>query len=290
MSRQFSLDLSDFVNRFFLITLSIHCQQPLVILVVGASGDLAKKKTYPALYDLWQQGLLPQQTRIWGFARTVTTDQEFCNNLRPHLIQSSNLSASIDTFLDICFYRYGKGYDDATAISAILESCSKVHNLLVYLAIPPHIFTDSTAALKRALNELNQITGFVRVVLEKPFGHDTISCKKLLNSLKQQKWDESELYRIDHYLGKEIVQNILTLRQSNPWLQHLWNKDIIQSVHFIFKEPFGTEGRGGYFDGIGIVRDICQVRGTNICSAKLAEIDSLNLAFSLRITYFKCSL
>jgi glucose-6-phosphate 1-dehydrogenase len=113
--------------------------------------------------------------------------------------------------------------------------------------------------LKTALAQINSpIPGFLRVVLEKPFGRDTETCRALLDTLHKQDWHESELYRIDHYLGKEMVQNILTLRSSNPWLQPLWNKDTIQAVHILFKEPFGTEGRGGYFDGIGIVRDICQ--------------------------------
>ncbi|GAX20257.1 hexose-6-phosphate dehydrogenase [Fistulifera solaris] len=227
--------------------------QPLVVLVLGASGDLAKKKTYPALYDLWQQSLLPRQTVIWGFARTRWNTQQ----LRHHLRRSMAEHASIDRFLDLCFYRHGKDYGDKSAISSIFQSCTIIHNLLIYLAIPPQVFTDATLALKQVLSQ-NRISGFVRIVLEKPFGHDTISCRKLLDSLKEQEWKESELYRMDHYLGKEMVQNILMLRYNNPWLQHIWNKDVIQSVHILFKEPFGTEGRGGYFDSIGIVRDICQ--------------------------------
>lgn len=144
----------------------------------------------------------------------------------------------------------------------ILQACNSLnslYNLLVYLAIPPHVFGESTKALKLALKELKPaVPGFLRVVLEKPFGRDTDTCRELLNVLQEQEWLESELYRIDHYLGKEMVQNIMTLRESNPWLKPLWNKDVIQSVHIVFKEPFGTDGRGGYFDDIGIVRDILQ--------------------------------
>ncbi len=230
-------------------------QEPLIVLVFGASGDLAKKKTYPALYDLWQRGLLPPQTLIWGFARTKWTTQQLRVHLRSYVAPSDR----INPFLDLCFYRHGKEYGDMLAISSILQCCNKIHNLLVYLAIPPQVFTDATLALKQVLSR-NGVPGFVRVVVEKPFGHDTTSCRKLLDSLKEQQWKESELYRIDHYLGKEMVQNILMLRYYNSWLQHIWNKDVIQSVHILFKEPFGTEGRGGYFDSIGIVRDICQVR------------------------------
>jgi glucose-6-phosphate 1-dehydrogenase len=135
----------------------------------------------------------------------------------------------------------------------ILNTCQiQQHNLLVYLAIPPHVFGESAQALKLAKNELDRpVTGFTRVIIEKPFGRDTASCQELLDTLKSQQWDESDLFRIDHYLGKEIVQAIVALRQHNPWLKHLWNKDAIQSVHLVFKEPFGTEGRGGYFDPYG---------------------------------------
>ena len=102
------------------------------------------------------------------------------------------------------------------------------------------------------------VDGFLRVVLEKPFGKDTESCQELLQTLVDQRWSEEELYRIDHYLGKEMVQNILVLRQHNPWMQSFWNKNYIQAVHLIWKEDIGTEGRGGYFDPYGIIRDILQ--------------------------------
>ena len=241
-----------------------HYQQPLVVFVIGASGDLARKKTYPALYELWSQNLLPAHCTIWGFARTKKTHEQLRSSLRPNLLKTAkdenNVEDQVDAFLNCCFYQNGKSYGDWVVMHQILSSCgSSMHNLLVYLAIPPHVFGESTQALKMALKDLQAaVPGFLRVILEKPFGRDTETCRALLNTLQQQKWQESELYRIDHYLGKEMVQNILALRTSNPWLKHLWNRDVIHSVHLVFKEPFGTEGRGGYFDGIGIIRDICQ--------------------------------
>ena len=121
------------------------------------------------------------------------------------------------------------------------------------------VFGDSTGAVMKARQQtLVDYNGFFRVVLEKPFGKDTESCLELLQTLVEQKWCEDELYRIDHYLGKEMVKNILILRQHNKWMNSFWSKDFIQSVHLIWKEDIGTEGRGGYFDKYGIIRDILQ--------------------------------
>eukprot|EP00527_Entomoneis_sp_CCMP2396_P007634 CAMPEP_0198140498 /NCGR_PEP_ID=MMETSP1443-20131203/3639_1 /TAXON_ID=186043 /ORGANISM="Entomoneis sp., Strain CCMP2396" /LENGTH=514 /DNA_ID=CAMNT_0043802931 /DNA_START=91 /DNA_END=1635 /DNA_ORIENTATION=- len=234
-------------------------QKSLLVVVVGASGDLAKKKTYPALYALWQANLLPPDTCIWGFARSPKANEDFRNHLKPYLA-SKNVQDDplMDEFLSKCFYRQGASYGDWQGIQSILDE-TKCVNILIYLAIPPHVFGDSTGAVMKARTALTLETGgFFRVVLEKPFGNDTESCQELLQSLIDQKWPEEELYRIDHYLGKEMVQNILAMRQHNMWLEALWNKNVVQSVHLIWKEDIGTEGRGGYFDPYGIIRDILQ--------------------------------
>ena len=164
----------------------------------------------------------------------------------------------------------------------ILQECNAMmHNLLVYLAIPPHVFGESTQALKLALENLH-VPGFLRVVLEKPFGQDTESCRALLDTLREQQWDESQLYRIDHYLGKEMVSNVLPFRSANPWLTPLWNKDMISSCHIIFREPFGTEGRGGYFDGIGIIRDIVQNHLSQLLTLICMELPEKMTASAVR--------
>jgi len=241
-------------------------QKSLLVVVIGASGDLAKKKTYPALYALWNACLLPANTTICGFARSAKANEDFRNHLKPYLKSSKKDggdTSRVDAFLSLCQYRKGASYGDWEGIQSILSE-TNCDNILIYLAIPPHVFGDSTGAVMKARKNLeaenpsNTSKGFFRVVLEKPFGHDTDSCKELLQSLSDQEWPEEELYRIDHYLGKEMVQNILTLRQHNPWLGALWNKHVIQSVHLIWKEDIGTEGRGGYFDPYGIIRDILQ--------------------------------
>jgi glucose-6-phosphate 1-dehydrogenase len=226
-----------------------------MVLVVGASGDLAAKKTYPSLFELWKSQLLPQSTSIYGFARTRHTHEQLRAHIRPYLLKHTAARSDgnnktkpavkdqndVDAFLKLCFYTNGKSYGDDKVLLEILKSSSDLYNLLVYLAIPPHVFGESTHALKVALQYLDaKVPGFTRVILEKPFGKDTESCQELLDALSSQKWQESALYRIDHYLGKEIVQNIVTLRQHNQWLDALWNKNVVEAVHIVFKEPFGT--------------------------------------------------
>lgn len=236
-------------------------KQSLTVLVIGASGDLAKKKTYPALFELWKAKLLPASTTIRGFARTPNSHEQLRSHIKPYLLsqQKGQAVELVDEFLNLCFYNNGKSYGDWEVIRDILSSTVQ-DNLLVYLAIPPNIFGESCQAMKLALADVNsvKVPGFKRIILEKPFGNDTQSCRDLLQVLKDQEWDEKTLYRIDHYLGKEIVQAIPVFRRYNDWLTPLWNKNVIKSVHLIFKEPFGTDGRGGYFDPYGIIRDILQ--------------------------------
>ena len=216
----------------------------LVIVVVGASGDLAKKKTYPALYALWKEGLLPPDVVVWGFARSAKTHEGLRSHLKSCLPSAKTTEeTNVDRFLNLCFYRQGTSYGDWQTVETILQEEPKCQNVLVYLAIPPNVFGESTEAVMKARQSFPQDKGgFFRVVLEKPFGRDTASCQELLKTLEKQKWPEHELYRIDHYLGKEMVQNLMTLRQYNPWINTIWNKQTIKAVHLVFKEPFGTEG------------------------------------------------
>jgi len=248
--------------------------------VAGASGDLAKKKTYPALYDLFRQGLLPTRTCIWGFARSPKTHESFRQHIAALLPENDKAIATTknvkEAFLALCFYRHGASYGDAGCLKSIFTDAETHDNVLVYLAVPPHVFGETTGAIRRARQQLpvdhNPNGGWFRVVLEKPFGRDLGTCEILLKELEDQKWPEQDLYRIDHYLGKEMVQNMACMRQYNPWLGALWNKSVIQSVHILFKEPFGTEGRGGYFDDIGIIRDILQNHLLQVMSLVAMEL------------------
>jgi len=172
----------------------------------------------------------------------------------------------VDAFLKVCFYQKGANYGDHAAFRDLHESLSQheralhlskqTHNRLFYFAIPPNVFAETGLAIRQnAMTKKN--TGWTRVIVEKPFGRDLPSCELLLTSLGQN-FCEDQLYRIDHYLGKEMVQNLLVMRFSNRMYERLWSRDDIEAVFITFKEPFGTDGRGGYFDQYGIIRDILQ--------------------------------
>jgi len=236
----------------------------LAIVVMGASGDLAKKKTYPSLLHLYNDNLLPKDTIIWGFARSKITDAELRQRLRPFLEKPGNYSPDvIDKFLSICFYQKGRSYGDTIAFQQLSNSIKfhedkfamkLSHNRLFYFAIPPNVFATTGVAIKQyAMAE----KGWTRMIIEKPFGRDLESAEEIIHVLSKN-FEEENLYRIDHYLGKEMVQNLLVLRFGNLWFEKLWNRDNIECVLLTFKEPFGTEGRGGYYDQYGILRDIIQ--------------------------------
>jgi len=237
-------------------------QQILSIVVVGASGDLAKKKTYPSLLKLFEDNLLPKELIIYGYARSSKSHEELRQHLYPHLIKTGTSEHIVSSFLEHCFYYSGKTYGDESAYTTMIGDLAKfestsgstVANRLFYLAVPPNVFGESGIVIKK----VGMVTtGWTRVVIEKPFGRDLDSCNELLKTLSDD-FDEEHLYRIDHYLGKEVVQNMTLFRFANPLWEPVWNNKAIESVTLTFKENFGTDGRGGYFDQFGIIRDILQ--------------------------------
>lgn len=239
----------------------------LSIVVVGASGDLAKKKTYPSLLNLYDDNLLPTRLKIWGFARSPLTDDQLRDRLRPYLLKGQNHSPEVvERFLQACVYHSGTSYGDEQAfgeMNAAMEQFEadqakdqKHFNRLFYFAIPPSAFAETGVAVKNTSMQ-DDSKGWTRLIVEKPFGRDLQSFEELNRSLSQN-FTEDHLYRIDHYLGKELVQNLTVLRFANIWLERIWNTENINCVILTFKEPFGTEGRGGYFDQYGIIRDILQ--------------------------------
>jgi len=237
-------------------------RQVLSIVVVGASGDLAKKKTYPSLLKLYEDNLLPKELIIYGYARSSKSHEELRRHLHPHLIKTGTSRHVVDTFLEHCFYFSGKTYGDESAYTTMINDLAKfestsgspVANRLFYLAVPPNVFGESGIVIKKVGMAP---TGWTRVVIEKPFGRDLDSCNELLKTLSDD-FDEEYLYRIDHYLGKEVVQNMILFRFANTLWEPIWNRNSIQCVTLTFKENFGTDGRGGYFDQFGIIRDILQ--------------------------------
>lgn len=232
------------------------------ITVVGASGDLAKKKIFPALFALYYEGCLPEHFTIFGYARSKMTDAELRNmvskTLTCRIDKRENCGEKMEQFLERCFYHSGQ-YDSQENF-AELDKKLKEHeagrfsNRLFYLSIPPNIFIN---AVRCASLSASSAHGWTRVIVEKPFGRDSESSAALTRSLKQY-LNEDQIFRIDHYLGKELVENLSVLRFSNLIFEPLWSRQYIRNVQFIFSEDFGTEGRGGYFDHYGIIRDIMQ--------------------------------
>ncbi|EMD40697.1 glucose-6-P dehydrogenase [Gelatoporia subvermispora B] len=234
-----------------------------IIIVLGASGDLAKKKTYPALFNLYREDFLPKGVRIVGYARTKMDNTEYHKRITSYIKGTDNpdVANKLEEFKSLTTYISG-GYEDSPSFQNLnkyleeLESGyqGQERNRVFYLALPPSVFIPVAQHLKE---ECYYKGGKNRIIVEKPFGKDLESSRHLLGALKQH-WSEDETFRIDHYLGKEMVKNLLVLRFANVALSAGWDKNSISNVQITFKEPFGTEGRGGYFDEFGIIRDILQ--------------------------------
>jgi glucose-6-phosphate 1-dehydrogenase len=179
----------------------------LMVVVVGASGDLAKKKTYPSLLNLFADKLLPADIVIFGYARSQMTDEELRNRLRPYLEQEDHCKETVDAFLSLCHYQGGKSYGDIEAFGTLQQRIEQQEasfsrddkkNRLFYFAIPPNVFGETALAIKATCMQQEEI-GWTRLVVEKPFGRDLNSFEELNKTLSV--FDEKMVYRIDHYLG-----------------------------------------------------------------------------------------
>ena len=240
--------------------------EDLSIVVVGASGDLARKKIFPALFSLYCQKCLPERFAVFGFARSSYSDAEFRDRIMEHLtcryVPDHSCGERMEEFLGRCHYT-SASYDSADSFLDLFVSMRNVEggrptNRIYYLAIPPLIFLDVARAIGGAgLVSCGDDDPWSRVVLEKPFGRDRESSDELTRALSGV-FVENQTYRIDHYLGKEVIQNLLVLRFANLMFEPLWNRDFIRGVSIQWKEDLSLEGRGGYFDQYGIVRDVMQ--------------------------------
>eukprot|EP01055_Gregarina_sp_Pseudo9_P005215 Gregarina_sp_Pseudo_9__5214@NODE_578_length_2556_cov_30_349225_g547_i0_p1_GENE_NODE_578_length_2556_cov_30_349225_g547_i0NODE_578_length_2556_cov_30_349225_g547_i0_p1_ORF_typecomplete_len808_score178_33G6PD_C/PF02781_16/4_7e115G6PD_N/PF00479_22/5_1e51Glucosamine_iso/PF01182_20/5_2e42_NODE_578_length_2556_cov_30_349225_g547_i0272450 len=245
-------------------------QECLTVVILGASGDLAMKKTYPAMFSLFCSHNLPDDVHIAGYARSKLTVDDLMQKMDGKLRALANHfalrnSAEADRLLTefkskLCVFRcesYGsekcaKAFSDK--LSETFENKFKKANRMLYLALPPDQFADAVRAMKA---QAWSTTGWTRLIVEKPFGRDSDSSARLSRELANYALEE-EIFRIDHYLGKEMVLNLLVLRFANIFLAPLWSRDYIQAVRITFKETLGTEGRGGYFEHYGIIRDVMQ--------------------------------
>ncbi|KAI9364509.1 glucose-6-phosphate dehydrogenase [Zopfochytrium polystomum] len=232
-----------------------------VIIVLGASGDLAFKKTYPALFGLFKNGFLPKNCQIVGYSRSAIALPDFHARISSKIKFASETERGLlPSFLARCTYVSGK-YDDMASFERLNEFVSAVEvpgaarrHRIFYMALPPSVFIPASRGLKA---KVYSNSGANRLIVEKPFGKDYDSSKELSVALGTD-WSEDEIFRIDHYLGKEMVKSIMVFRFANLFFGAIWNRNYISNVQITFKEKIGTEGRGGYFDEFGIIRDVMQ--------------------------------
>jgi glucose-6-phosphate 1-dehydrogenase len=239
---------------------------PCAVVIFGVTGDLARKKVVPAIYDLANRGLLPPNFALVGFARRDWDDEEFAK-----IIHEDVKAHSRTPFREVIWDRLAEGcrfvkgtFDDNEAFVRLAETLDKLDaergtagNHAFYLAIPPKSFPAVCEQLHAAGLANPQDDSWRRVVIEKPFGHDLDSAREL-NQVVNGVFPEESVFRIDHYLGKETVQNIMALRFANQLFDPIWNAHYVDHVQITMAEDIGLGGRGGYYDGIGAARDVIQ--------------------------------
>jgi glucose-6-phosphate 1-dehydrogenase len=244
--------------------------QPCTLVLFGASGDLTERKLVPALYSLARDGLLPEKLAIVGFARRPMTDDQFrakmLEGVRRHARNFSEADDLWKHFASTLFY-HASGFEDAEGYRALASRLERLDrelglpgNRLHYLATSPEYFSKLVDRLGEAGltgGGGERVSPWARVVVEKPIGHDLAS-SRALNSSILRVLREDQVYRIDHYLGKETVQNILALRFSNGIFEPLWNHKYVEHVQITVGEEIGVGSRGGYYDGSGAIRDMVQ--------------------------------
>ena len=239
------------------------------VVIFGASGDLTRRKLIPALYDLTREGLLPEGIAVLGAARSPKSDEEFRQELR----QSTAIHARSGALDEAVWNRFARQvhyqtiqYDDPGAyrqIASRLEQLCQAHGTcgrhLLYLSVPPSAGPTIIEHIGRSkLHELMLTDeGWCRIVIEKPFGHDLPSAQRLNQQLTSV-FHEDQIYRIDHYLGKETVQNLLVTRFANGIFEPIWNRRYVDHVQITVAESLGLEGRGKHYDDVGCLRDMVQ--------------------------------
>jgi glucose-6-phosphate 1-dehydrogenase len=238
--------------------------EPCVVVIFGASGDLTKRKLLPALYHLEQAGLLPAEFAVVGVARRPLQD-EFVNDMRDGIIKGGGVEAgdpNLRDFLQRVNY-HAMNFDDPDGyirLKSLLETLDKKYGTnghrLFYLATSPEYFSEIVHQLG-AHGMAKSEKGVVRCIIEKPFGHDLNSARQLNDEINEV-LSEDQIFRIDHYLGKETVQNILVFRFANGIFEPIWNRNFIDHVRITAAESIGIEGRGPFYEKAGALRDVVQ--------------------------------
>lgn len=261
-----------------------------LLIIFGASGDLTYRKLIPSVFDLYNQNLLPDNFGILGLGRTEMSDSDFKLKMSQAIDKYSSTkiksAESKEKFLDYLFYyafntKEQKEYAGLKEkIFSLNQSCQTDNNYIFYLATPPSMYSIIPKYL--ALEGLNdESDGFKRLIVEKPFGFDLKTAQQLNHELRTE-FHEEQIYRIDHYLGKETVQNLLVTRFSNGVFEPLWNRNYIHHVEITSTEDFGVGTRGGYYEGAGALRDMVQNHLLLLASLVAMEPPTLINADSIR--------
>ena len=239
---------------------------PCGLVLFGVTGDLARKKLMPAIYDLSQRGLLPPGFSLVGFARRDWAEQDFAEIVHDSVQQYARTPFREAVWRQLAEgFRFVPGsFDDDAAFDTLAEVVAELDrvrgtggNHAFYLSIPPKSFPVVTKQLARSGLSAQDGDQWRRVVIEKPFGHDLKSAREL-NDVVESVFPPDSVFRIDHYLGKETVQNLLALRFANQMYEPIWNANYVDHVQITMAEDIGIGGRAGYYDGIGAARDVIQ--------------------------------
>jgi glucose-6-phosphate 1-dehydrogenase len=234
---------------------------PTSIVIFGASGDLTQRKLIPCLFSLYCKERIPKTFRIVGYGGTDFKDESFRSHLKEGMEKFSEAQYTEQEWDDfashIAYIKHGYTLEDFTYLNQFLDDWQgEGGNRMFYLATPPDAFPNIIELLGKS-KQLKEEQGWRRVVIEKPFGTDLESAQKL-NKQIHKVLSEKQIYRIDHYLGKETVQNILVARFANTIFEPLWNRNYIDHVEITVSEKIGVEHRGKFYDKVGILRDIFQ--------------------------------
>ncbi|MDX2592245.1 MULTISPECIES: glucose-6-phosphate dehydrogenase [Streptomyces] len=239
---------------------------PSGLVIFGVTGDLSRKKLMPAVYDLANRGLLPPGFSLVGFARRDWEDQDFAEVVHDAVREHSRTPFREEVWQQLAEgMRFIPGdFDDDTAFKQLKDAVDELDasrgtggNFAFYLSVPPKFFPKVVQQLKKHGLASPPEGSWRRAVIEKPFGHDLASAQDL-NAIVHDVFEPDQVFRIDHYLGKETVQNILALRFANQMYEPIWNRSYVDHVQITMAEDIGIGGRAGYYDGIGAARDVIQ--------------------------------
>jgi glucose-6-phosphate 1-dehydrogenase len=240
----------------------VRTPDPCALVIFGASGDLTRRKLFPALYSLALRRLLPERFAVVGVARSEESDDEFRERMKEAVQEFGR-----DEFKDDVWEWLAGGMryvatdfadeDGENHLAAVLNELDRERgtagNRVYYLAVPP----DAISTLLHEIGERRSAEGWTRVIVEKPFGHDLESARELNEEIKRH-FAEEEIFRIDHYLGKETVQNLLALRFANGIFEPIWNRQFVDHVQITVAESIGIEGRAAFYEQAGAIRDVFQ--------------------------------